>query len=95
MAWARRCPMGCESWPDKALYQKCPICGEATKRSRNGQPLSDEEAEMKLSYMEFEKHYERYCALRGQPVDGPLYHNGDIDEEIAANDDLATSGPSP
>lgn len=86
--------MGCESWPDQILYQRCPICGEETQRFSNGRPLPDDEAELKLSHIEFEKHYERHCALRGQPLDGPLYPNDDINEEVPANDDLAASGPS-
>lgn len=94
MPWTRRCAMGCESWPDKALYLRCPICGEETKRASNGTPLSPEEAERKLSFLEFEIYYARYCALRGQPVDGPLYTDGDLDEEIPANAGLTTSGPA-
>lgn len=93
MPWTRRCSMGCESWPDEALYARCPICGEKTRRGPNGNPLSTEDAVRKLSFIEFETYYARYCALRGQPVDGPLYPNDDLSEEVPANDDLATSGP--
>lgn len=51
--------MGCESWPDEALYTRCPRCGEPTTRHTNLYPLDSEEAASILSHIEFEKYYER------------------------------------
>lgn len=69
----RRCEMGCETWPDKALYAHCLRCGEPTRRVRGRvTPLSDEEAESILKAVAFERYYERWCAARRQPVEGPL-----------------------
>lgn len=72
MAVGRRCDIGCESWPNQELYARCPICGEATKVYTNLRPLSEKEAASILSHKEFEVYYERYCALKGQSVEGPL-----------------------
>lgn len=72
MAWGRRCELGCESWPDKAMYSKCPECGEPTTRYSNMSPLPDEEAESILLHKQFEAYYERWCIQRNQPVEGPL-----------------------
>lgn len=72
MAWGRRCALGCESWPDQMIYSTCPDCGGKTERARNLEPISEEEAEARLSHVQFERYYERYCAARNQPVEGPL-----------------------
>lgn len=68
MAWGRRCASGCESWPDKLIYQKCPICGGAATRWSNLDPISEDEA----ARIMFELYYERRCERLGIPVDGPL-----------------------
>lgn len=72
MAWGRRCDLGCETWPDYDLYRSCLECGERTTRFSNLKPMSDAEAISRLRRFEFEKHYARYCAKKGQSVDGPL-----------------------
>lgn len=72
VAAGRRCDIGCESWPDKAIYQTCPVCGEKTTRYSNLTPLPDDEAERVLLMKQFDRYYERWCAQRGQPVEGPL-----------------------
>jgi hypothetical protein len=72
MAWGRRCELGCESWPDKAIYNPCPTCGEQTTRYKNLTPLPDDEAQSILSHVQFERYYEKRCARRGVPVEGPL-----------------------
>lgn len=72
MAVGRRCDIGCETWPDQMLYQRCLHCGEMTRRVSNAQPLPVEEALSMLLHEEFESYYEHYCYLRGQPAEGPL-----------------------
>lgn len=75
MAWARRCALGCETWPDELLYKKCPVCGEETGRFSNadGYEIVDEETALSLkAHAEFEEFYERRCRDRGVPTDGPL-----------------------
>lgn len=67
-----RCDIGCESWPDMALFAKCPICGERTTRYTNLVPLPLDEAMSLYKHAEFEKHYEKHCAQRGITVEGPL-----------------------
>lgn len=69
---ARRCAIGCESWPDKPLYAKCPVCGEETRRISNINSLSDDEAQSILLHTEFERYYQRYCEQKGQPSEGAL-----------------------
>jgi hypothetical protein len=70
---ARRCDIGCESWPDKAIFSTCLDCGEPTERVGNIEPtISDEDAEVRLLYVQFDRYYERWCAAKGQPVEGPL-----------------------
>jgi hypothetical protein len=68
----RRCALGCESWPDEAIYSRCPVCGQPTERVSNLEPLSDEDARSILLHAEFEKYYEKYCGIKNQPVNGPL-----------------------
>lgn len=61
MAWARRCDLGCETWPDEPVYKKCAVCGESTKRfsnARESEILTASEA----ARLMFEDYYER----RGQ-----------------------------
>jgi hypothetical protein len=64
--------MGCATWPDKGIYSKCCVCGEEAERVRGVTPMTDDEAQSILLHHEFERYYERYCAERGIPVDGPL-----------------------
>lgn len=58
--------MGCETWPDDALYARCPECGEKTDRFKNAgrDLLGDHEAASKLLRIQFEKFYERWDARR-------------------------------
>ena len=72
MALGRRCDLGCESWPDEALYTRCPRCGNPTERFTNLSPLDSDEAASILSHIEFDRYYERRCARLGIPVNGPL-----------------------
>lgn len=68
----RRCGICCESWPDEPIYSKCPQCGEQTKRFNNLEPMPSAEAKSILLHKQFETYYERRCARRGMPADGPL-----------------------
>lgn len=68
----RRCDLGCESWPDELIYQKCPTCGEPTTRYTNLYPVSDEEGRSAIRRAAFERFYEEHCRTRGVSVDGPL-----------------------
>lgn len=68
----RRCDMGCETWPDKTLYTKCPKCGEKTTRYRDVYPLPEDEAKAILLDEQFKLYYEKRCAKLGIPADGPL-----------------------
>lgn len=72
MAWARRCDIGCETWPDDDDYDICPICGEETSRFSNGRPLDPDEARSIRLQVEFEGYYVDYCENLGQPSDGGL-----------------------
>lgn len=74
MSVGRRCALGCMTWPDILLFQRCYICGEETRRVRGDSvdPISDEEAMKIASYHEFEKFYERRCRRLGIPVEGPI-----------------------
>ena len=69
---ARRCSMGCETFPDDVAFRHCPICGELTDRISNGIPIEQEEAERLVLHALFEEFYEKWCLERGQPFDGPL-----------------------
>lgn len=44
MAIGRRCPQGCETWPDNEKYTTCPKCGEPTTRYSQVHPLTEDEA---------------------------------------------------
>lgn len=68
----RRCDLGCESWPDDMIYQKCPTCGEPTTRYTNLWPVSAEEGRSAIRLAAFERFYEVHCDKRGQSVDGDL-----------------------
>lgn len=83
MAWGRRCDMGCESWPDEMIYQKCPLCGEATTRFANLQPKDPEDARSVLRHQAFERFYEEHCRKRGIPVEGPLPTQPEPQADIA------------
>lgn len=68
----RRCDLGCESWPDELIYQRCPTCGEKTTRYTNLYPVSDEEGRSAIRHEAFERFYEAHCRAQGISVDGPL-----------------------
>ncbi len=68
----RRCDLGCESWPDELIYQKCPVCGEPTARYTNLNPVDPDEARSVIRHKAFERFYEVHCQKKGQPVEGPL-----------------------
>jgi len=72
MAWARRCDLGCEAWPDLHLYTRCLICGNDTIRQSDLEPLDEAEARAILLHLQFEIYYERRCRRLGIPVDGDL-----------------------
>ena len=72
MALGRRCSIGCETWPDEAVYARCPVCGEETTRYKRVTPLDADEARSILLHAEFEKYYEKRCKSLGIPVEGPL-----------------------
>lgn len=68
----RRCSLCCESWPDEPIYTKCPQCGETTERFNNLVPMDPDEARSILLHEQFKAYYERRCARRGIPAEGPL-----------------------
>lgn len=72
MAWARRCDVGCETWPDDSDFKRCPVCGEKTDRFSNGRPLDMDEAQAIKRAREFEHFYARWCKDQDQPVEGDL-----------------------
>ena len=72
MANGRRCDIGCESWPDKPLFSKCPICGLPTECFDNLEPLDMDEALRIKARAEFDLYYARRCEKLGIPVEGPL-----------------------
>lgn len=70
---ARRCSIGCESWPDKAIFNTCAVCGEPTHYVYNDEPsMTLEEAKLAKLHQLFEEFYERRCAQLGIPSEGPL-----------------------
>lgn len=78
---ARRCSIGCESWPDDAIFTTCVHCGEQTRRVNNIEPTIDREEAKSLKLHElFEKFYERRCHVVGIPSDGPLPDDYEIPE---------------
>lgn len=54
----RRCPSGCETWPNDAEYAQCPICGDETKVFRGVEPLARSAARSKRLHVEFDAYYE-------------------------------------
>lgn len=58
--------MGCATWPDDALYTRCPECNEKTDRFNNaGSDLLDDlEGARRLLHAQFEKFYARWDARR-------------------------------
>lgn len=83
LRWGRRCDLGCESWPDELIYQKCPTCGEPTTRYSNLDPVSDEEGRAAIRVAAFERFYEAHCQERGIPVEGDLPHSAEIEERFS------------
>lgn len=70
---ARRCDIGCQSWPDEPIFTHCVHCGELTTRVRNIEPDIDRDEARSLKLHElFDKFYALVCAQRGIPADGPL-----------------------
>lgn len=70
---ARRCDIGCESWPDEPIFGTCSYCGEQTRRVANINPtITREEARNVKLHELFEQFYERRCEKLGIPADGPL-----------------------
>jgi hypothetical protein len=65
MAVGRRCELGCESWPNKDLYKRCPECGQPTEVYRNLDPIDDEEAESRLLHAQFVLFYTKWCKMKG------------------------------
>ena len=49
--------MGCQTWPDDAEFETCPICEEPTKRYRNVTPLTRNEALSVKRHHQFEVYY--------------------------------------
>lgn len=68
----RRCALGCYTWPDKAMYLNCAVCGEPTERFKKRSPVDEEAAQRYFLELQFEKYYFKHCAQLGIPVDGPL-----------------------
>lgn len=70
---ARRCAIGCESWPDEAIFTTCVHCGEQTRRVNGAEPTIDREDARILKLHElFEQFYAKRCVELGIPSDGPL-----------------------
>jgi hypothetical protein len=70
---ARRCSIGCESWPDEPLFTTCIYCGERTGRVRNIEPTIDrEEASRLILHALFDNFYKKRCLRMGIPPEGPL-----------------------
>lgn len=77
---ARRCDIGCESWPDDPIFTTCTYCGEPTTRVRNINPkISFEEARSIKLHELFERFYERRCKRLGIEADGPLPKENPLD----------------
>lgn len=65
--------MGCESWPNKPIFNTCAVCGEVTRVVQNAEPsLTLEEAKSAKLHQLFEEFYERRCVQKGIPAEGPL-----------------------
>lgn len=70
---ARRCSIGCESWPDNPIFTLCLHCREATDRVADIEPTIEfEEARSLVLHDLFERFYVRHCAQQGIAGDGPL-----------------------
>jgi hypothetical protein len=55
------------------IFGTCLECGGPTERVKNAEPDYEfNEARNLLLHSLFEQYYERHCADRGVPVDGPL-----------------------
>jgi hypothetical protein len=70
--WGRRCPLGCEDWPDSLEFARCLRCGEATTRYSSLKPMGYEEAMRLLYRARFNAYYAERCSHRHIPVAGPL-----------------------
>lgn len=56
---ARRCAIGCESWPDEDEYKTCFVCGEPTRRLGNVNPtMTAEDAVARLREAQFQAYLE-------------------------------------
>ena len=70
---ARRCDIGCESWPDDPIFTTCTYCGEQTRRVRNATPTVEFEEARSIKLHElFDLFYERRCEAKGIPSEGPM-----------------------
>lgn len=70
---ARRCSIGCESWPDEDLFATCSHCGGETQRINNISPTVDRAAAVSFKlHSLFDDWYERRCQELGIPSHGPL-----------------------
>lgn len=70
---ARRCAIGCESWPVNDIFITCSYCGERTRLVGNIDPtISFDEAKSIKLHELFDLYYEKRCLKKGIPSDGPL-----------------------
>lgn len=70
---ARRCEIGCESWPDDDIFITCSVCGERTRRVGNISPTIPFEEARSIKLRElFDEYYARRCERMGIPAEGPL-----------------------
>lgn len=71
--WGRRCPLGCESWPDTNEFARCLECGQETTRySGLTGVLPLDEARSMLKHAKFNAFYARWCERQRIPVAGDL-----------------------
>lgn len=69
---SKRCAIGCESWPNDAKFNTCPICGEATRVIDKEPTVTPQEAQSIQLRCFFEEYYEKRCAERGISTHGPI-----------------------
>jgi hypothetical protein len=76
---ARRCAIGCQSWPDEPIFSSCTHCHEPTRRVNNIEPdIEREEAKLLKLHDLFDRYYERRCATLGIPSEGPLVEDAEV-----------------